>query len=188
MELLGGKWCTFPVFFFYDGPYDCDTLHTHAPLWNLCRSTLTHAHLWRNQCTVFTHTLMYEIYGWKSIHFSTGECLRVKSVMYGPSYFSNTPHSHKILTKQQGWSWGVSSVGNPQQALTGLTWGVCPSNMSAKLPKLNPLNYWRGFTTGTNFTRPCYPWGVRISPLALTGFYSGRVVVEHLLHLLDVPC
>ena len=28
-------------------------------------------------------------------------------------------HSHKILTKQQGWPRGVSSVGNPRQALTG---------------------------------------------------------------------
>ncbi len=28
-------------------------------------------------------------------------------------------HSQKIQTVQQGWSWGVSSVGNPRQALTG---------------------------------------------------------------------
>ncbi len=32
-------------------------------------------------------------------------------------------HSHKILTKQQGWLRGVSSVGNPRQALTGFNSG-----------------------------------------------------------------
>ncbi len=34
-----------------------------------------------------------------------------------------TLHSHKILTKQQGWPQGVSSVGNPLQALTGFNSG-----------------------------------------------------------------
>ena len=32
-------------------------------------------------------------------------------------------HSHKILTKQQGWPREVSSVGNPWQALTGFNPG-----------------------------------------------------------------
>ncbi len=33
--------------------------------------------------------------------------------------FIHYMHSHKILMKQQGWPRGVSSVGNPRQALTG---------------------------------------------------------------------
>ncbi len=33
-----------------------------------------------------------------------------------------------------------------------------------------------------------YPRGMRIPPLALTGFYSGRMAVVHLLYLLDIPC
>ncbi len=32
-----------------------------------------------------------------------------------------------------------------------------------------------------------YPRGVRIPPLALAGFYSGRMAVVHLLYLLDIP-
>ncbi len=60
-------------------------------------------------------------------------------------------HSHKIMTKQQGWPRGVSSAENPRQAVTR-------------------------FNSG------------RIPPLALTGFYSRRMAVVHLLYLLDIPC
>ncbi len=54
-------------------------------------------------------------------------------------------HSHKILTKQQGWPRGVSSVGNPRQALTGFNSGSLAKLYLGQFPEVNPVNACQGF-------------------------------------------
>ncbi len=59
------------------------------------------------------------------------DTVMLSSIMYIPfdpnltAVEISTPHSHKNLTKQQGWPRGVSSVGNPWQALTGFCYDTC---------------------------------------------------------------